>query len=483
MKLLALDMGASSGRGIVADLDGGRLTLEEVHRFENGMIERDGHRHWDVPRLRGELLTALRKAGPDVASAGIETWGVDYGYFDRDGELIGLPFGYRDERTGPMIDAVHALVGEEHLFDISGLQVVPINTIYQLADDVASRPEVLEQAHRFQMMPELFGFLLTGEHVSEYSIASTSGLLDAKARTWSDELIDKLRLPRRLFGEIAHPGERSAPLRQDVAEATGSRAELITVAGHDTACAVAATPMTSEGAMYISSGTWSLVGVELPEPVLTPEARAGNFTNEGGVNRTIRFLKNVMGLWLVQELRRLWAEGGNALDHGAVCDAAAEAPPFAALVDPNRRLFFAPEDMRAALREECRRTGQAAPEGVGPSARCVFESLALAYRECLETIQHLTGRTIDCVHVVGGGVQNRLLCQMTADACGVPVYAGPVEATAVGNVLIQAIALGAVADVAAGREIVRAAFPLDEYAPKDRAAWEKAWERYQGLPG
>ena len=482
MKLLAIDCGASSGRGILGELAGDKLSLKEVHRFKNEMLDKDGRKHWDIGRLHKETLAALQKAGPEAESVGIDTWGVDYGYVDKAGHVMGLPFAYRDARTGPMVDYVHSVVGQDKLYGINGLQVMPFNTIYQMADDVKSRPETMREAERMQFIPDLLGYLLTGQFTAEYSIASTSGLIDARTRKWSDELLDRLKIPRHLFTEISQPGGFQAALRPEVAKQTGSKAVLTLAAGHDTASAVAATPLESKNAMYISSGTWSLVGMELDQPVLDRRAQEATFTNEGGVNNTIRFLKNVMGLWLIQELQRIWAGRGTELGFGEICDEAKKAPAFAAVVDPNKQRFFAPKDMQQEFEEECRRTGQPVPKGVGPLARCVFESLALAYRQCRETLERVTGRKIDRVHVVGGGVQNTLLCQMTADACGVPVHAGPVEATAIGNILVQAIGRGAVKDLAHARRIVKAAFPLDTYAPQDQSAWAKAWERYQKLP-
>jgi rhamnulokinase len=477
MKLLAMDLGASSGRAMQGDLRGEALSLSEVHRFTNEPIEKDGHKHWDLDRLHRELLTALNHADPDVESVGIDTWGVDYGYVGPDGEVIGLPFAYRDERTVPRVDAVHERIPFDRLYAITGIQFMRINTVYQVADDAANRPDVLDAAERLLMMPELLSYLLTGEYAAEYSIASTSALLDARARAWSDEVLDAVGVPRRLFCGVSPPGAFRAELRPEL----GRRAALICPGCHDTASAVAACPLQGPDAMYISSGTWSLVGMELPEPILTDAARNANFTNEGGVAGTVRFLKNVMGLWIIQACRRRWAEAGTELGFGDICDRAEAAPPFAALIDPNAERFLAPQDMVAEVGAECERTGQPAPEGVGSTARCVFESLALAYRECLETLRELTGRRIDRIHVVGGGVQNALLCQMTANACGVPVSAGPVEATAVGNLLVQALALGAVADLPAARAIVRRTFPVEEYSPEDPAAWAAARERYRAL--
>lgn len=481
MKLLAMDIGASGGRAIMGELGGGRLTLSEIHRFRNETVERHGHRHWDVERLRSELLAALRKAGPEPESVGIDTWGVDYGYVGREGEVMEPPFAYRDTRTTAVIDDVHRVIPRQQLYEITGLQFLPFNTIYQMAEDVRSRPDVLAEADRMLMMPELLSYLLTGRYAAEYTIASTSGLLDARTRTWSEELLEAVGLPPRLFTEVSAPGAHRAEIRADIAAETGCRAVVICPACHDTASAVAATPLEGAGDMYISSGTWSLAGMEVDEPIVTEGARAANFTNEGGVGGKIRFLKNVMGLWLVQELQRVWAVRGGQVGFSEIVEAARAAGPFGALVNPNLRRFLAPADMEAEIGSECRRTGQAAPEGVGPLARCVFESLAFAYRESLEQLQELTGRRVGRVHIVGGGVQNKLLCQMTADACGVRVCAGPVEATAIGNVLVQAIALGAVAELGEARRIVSATFAPEEYVPQDTAAWEAGWERYRAL--
>jgi len=482
MKLLAIDIGASSGRGILGELDGETLSLTEIHRFENHPVEIDGHKHWDIDRLRGELIECLRKA-PHAESVGIDTWGVDYGYIGKDGELIGRPFAYRDERTEPMVDAVHARIPFERLYAIAGIQFMRLNTIYQVADDVANRPDVLDRADRMLFMPDLLSYLLTGSPVTEYSIASTSEMLDCRSRDWSDEILGTLGYPRRLLGQVTQPGAHRAALRPEIASRTGCRSTVISSGGHDTASAVAAAPLADADSMYISSGTWSLAGMELEQPILTDAAREANFTNEGGVGGTIRFLKNVMGLWLVQELQRLWATEGNVLTFADICDEARKAQPFVSLFDANHEALLAPDDMRSAIQTLCRAAGEPAPEGVGPLARSVFESLAMAYRVCVEQLERLTGRSVGRIHIVGGGVQNRLLCQMTADASGRTVYAGPVEATAIGNLLIQAVALGSVADLDAARGIVRATFPLEDYTPKDQAEWAAAWERYGELTG
>ncbi len=481
MKLLAIDIGASSGRAMLGELKDDGLALTELHRFENAPVELHGHKHWDIGDLGAQIYIALARAGPDVRAVGIDTWGVDYAYLDADGRLIIPPFAYRDDRTQGVPERVHRDIPFERIYEITGIQYMPINTIYQMAEDAAARPDVLRSADRMLMMPELLSRLLTGRNAAEYSIASTSALVDARARAWSDELIDALGLPRRLFGELHQPGEFRAPVQPEVRSQTGCRADVILSGSHDTASAVAATPLGDRRAMYISSGTWSLAGMELDEPLMTPDARENNFTNEGGVAGKTRFLKNVMGLWLIQEMKRLWDAEGDRLSFADICDRAEQAPPFAALIDPNRERFLAPEDMRREVRDECRRTGQPEPEGVGPLTRTVFESLALAYRECLDQLRRLTGRPVERVHVVGGGVRNELLCQMTADACGLPVYAGPVEATAIGNLIVQAIALGELVDLEAAREMVGRTFPPREYEPRETDAWLEARERYAAL--
>jgi sugar (pentulose or hexulose) kinase len=481
VKLLAIDIGASSGRALQGELSGETLSFSEVHRFKNEPTEKDGHKHWDVERLRSEIVTGLTKADRDIETVGIDTWGVDYGYIDGDGDLMAAPFAYRDDRTRTAVDRAHQRIPFRRLYEIAGIQFMPINTIYQMVDDAESRPELVARADRALMMPELLAYMLTGEYAAEYSIASTSGLLDARRRDWSDEILGALELPRRLFGDISPPGGFTAELSPDVASASDCRARLVLPACHDTASAVAATPLDGPGSMYISSGTWSLAGLELDRAVLGDEARDANFTNEGGVGGTIRFLKNVMGLWIIQECRRVWAEAGDEKDFGEICGEAAKARPFAALFNVDNERFLAPENMPAEIRAECERTGQPPPEGVGATARCVFECLALAYRVCLEQLEALTGRRIERIHVVGGGVQNKLLCQMTASACGVPVLAGPVEATAIGSLLVQGVALGAISDIEAARRVVRATFAPDEYMPRDGAEWQAARRRYAEL--
>lgn len=482
MKLLAIDIGASGGKAVLGEFTGRGLAVSELRRFPNGMIDVNGHKHWDALRLFEECKECLRAAPPDFAGAGIDTWGVDYGYVAADGDLLGLPFAYRDARTAAGVERVGARIPRDRLYGLNGLQFMPFNTIYQVAEDLQSRPWLVERADKLLMMPELLGFLLTGEAVAEYSEASTSGLLDARTRRWSGELLAAVGFPPERLAAVAAPGAARARLSAGVGRETGSRAEIVWPACHDTGSAVAAVPAAGEGWAFISSGTWSLVGMELAAPVLTEASRKLNFTNEGGVGGTVRFLKNVTGLWLLEELRRGWVRMGQSLDFAEIAAAARRAPAFGSLVDPDDPSFAAPPDMQSAIAEFCRRTGQAVPEGAGPLARCVFESLALACRRAVRQLEQASGREVGRLHAVGGGSRNELLCQMTADACSLPLHAGPFEATALGNLLVQAIAHGAVKDVAEGRRLIAASQPPREHLPaRDAARWDAAAARFEAL--
>jgi len=485
MKLLAIDLGASGGKAVLGEFSGERLAMTELRRFPNGMVDVHGHKHWPVLRLLAEVKECLRAAGPDLAGAGLDTWGVDYGYVGRDGDLLGLPFAYRDGRTAAAVERVHRSIPPGRLYAINGLQFLPFNTLYQVADDLEARPWLVERADRLLLMPDLLGFLLTRRAVAEYTMASTTGMLDARARQWSGEVLAGLGFPAERLPELAAPGTARARLTPEVARETASRAQIVFPAGHDTASAVAAVPGAGDDWAFLSSGTWFLVGAELPAPILSEAARSMNFTNEGGVAGTIRFLKNVTGLWLLEELRRGWSRAGRELDWAAIALESARAPALVSLVNPDDPGLAAPADMAGAIRDFCRRTGQPVPEGVGPLARCVFESLALACRRVLGQLAELTGRTIRRLHAVGGGSRNELLCAMLAEAAGVPVLAGPAEATAAGNLLVQAMSHGLVKDLAEGRRLVAASAPMREYLPagSGAAAWDEAAGRFERLFG
>ena len=421
--------------------------------------------------------------GDNVSSIGIDTWGVDYALLDKNGRMLSNPVHYRDTRTDGITDHVAKKLPLSDLYATAGLQCINFNTIFQLAADLIDDPNVFERADRMLNIPDLLNYFLTGKMANEYTILSTAAILDAAKRDYAFELTDKLGIPRKLFGEIVQPGNRLGKLLPQVLGETGKTdAEVINVAAHDTASAVLAVPTQEDDFIFISSGTWSLMGTELKQPLINARSEALNFANEGGVNGTIRFLKNIMGLWLIQESRRQWRREGNEYSFAQMEAWAKECKPFRSLINPDDASFATPGNMPERIREYCRRTGQPVPETVGEVVRCIYESLALKYRLTVESINELMGRQAKVIHVVGGGTKDKFLSQMTADACGIPVSAGPEEATAVGNLMMQAIAAGEVADVKQARQIIAASFELKSYEPtQDRAMWDEAYGRFCAL--
>ncbi|MEU4291094.1 rhamnulokinase family protein [Kribbella sp. NPDC026596] len=473
-RVAAVDLGASSGRVMLGAVGDGRLDLTEIHRFWNGPVQVSGTLHWDILHLYRSLLEGLRTAGA-VDGIGIDSWAVDYGLLDTSGRLLSNPVHYRDSRTDGVMERVLEKVSASELYEITGLQQLPFNTIYQLAAENA-----LDRAEVLLMIPDLLSYWLTGEVGAERTNASTTQLYDVRARGWSDVLAAKVGIPRELLPALREPGEVVGTLLPYVVEETGLDAAtpVIAVGSHDTASSVVAVPAGDERFAYISSGTWSLVGLELEAPVLTEEARSANFTNEGGVDGRTRFLRNVMGLWILQECQRVWGDD----DLPRLLQEAADAPPFAVLIDPDAPEFLAPGNMPQRIDEHCRATGQEPPRSRAAAVRCVLESLALAYRRTLRSAQSIADRAVDVLHVIGGGSQNELLCQLTADACGLPVLAGPVEASALGNVLVQARALGEpLPDLSAMRALVRSTHHLRRYDPQGKPAdWDAAESRMFG---
>ncbi|WP_433472749.1 rhamnulokinase [Spirillospora sp. CA-142024] len=470
----AVDLGASSGRVMAGRVGPDTLALDEIRRFPNRPVRVNGTLHWDILGLYGNVLDGLRAAPPGLASAGIDSWAVDYGLLDAGGTLLGNPVHYRDARTDGVMDRVRAELGDDLLYQASGLQFLPFNTIYQLAADDLSRAGTL------LLVPDLLAYWLTGEIGAERTNASTTGLLDVRDGTWSGDLLSRLGLPAGILPPLRDPGSVIGTLRADVAAEIGHDALRVTAVGsHDTASAVAAVPATTGRFAYISCGTWSLVGVELDEPVLTEASRKANFTNEGGVDGTVRYLRNVMGLWLLQESLRTW---GNP-DLPALLAEAEDVPGLRSLIDPDDPEFLPPGDMPARIAAHCRRRGFPEPATRAETVRCVLDSLALAHRATLRQASRLSGREIDVVHLVGGGSRNDLLCRLTADASGLPLIAGPVEATALGNVLAQARAHGVVADLAESRALVAATQDVRRYTPSgDESRWRDAAARL-GLEG
>lgn len=467
---LAADFGGGSGRVIAGWLEDGKLVMEEVHRFGNRQVRLGDHVYWDFPALFEDMKVGLRKAaskGYAVESIGVDTWGVDFGLIDRDGQLLGNPVCYRDARTAGMIDKLFKTVNPSEHYATTGIQVMEINTLAQLLSikDTAQ----LEAAHRLLFMPDLFSYFLTGKATNEYCIASTSELLDAKNRDWSWETIEALGLPKHIFGEIVMPGTVRGILRGDISEETGlGEVKVIAVGSHDTASAVAAVPaIEGDGPVaFLSSGTWSLLGVELPEPILSEEARQAEFTNEGGVGGRIRFLQNITGLWIMQRLMAEWKERGEEQTFALILPAAANAS-ISSIIPVADAVFMNPTSMEKAICDYCESSGQAVPQSKGELVRCVFQSLAKKYKEAISGINGLLPESLKRLHIIGGGSQNDLLNQLTSDALGVPVWAGPVEATAMGNILVQAMAAGEVADLAEIREIVRRSVTPKVFEPNN----------------
>jgi rhamnulokinase len=484
-QFLAFDLGAESGRGILGLFDGSRLHLEVIDRFPNEPVRILDALHWDVLRLYRDMLHTLRLCaaayGP-LDGLGVDTWGVDFALLGRDGALLGNPRHYRDPHTEDIMEQVFARVPRQHIFQRTGIQFMRFNTLFQLLALQRGRSPLLEAAQTLLFMPDLFHYLFTGIKVNEYTDASTSQMLDPRTRSWAMELIREVGLPTNLLGTLISPGTVLGPLRASLAAETGSNVvSVIAPASHDTASAVVAVPASAASWAYISSGTWSLMGVELPEPLVNEAALEANFTNEGGVGGTTRFLKNIMGLWLVQECRRAWERAGTKHNYDELMRQAEAAVPFASLVDPDDSSFVLPSNMPAALADFCRRTGQPQPQGIGGTVRCALESLALCYRWVLEKVEALTGRRTEVIHIVGGGSQNALLNQFTADACNRLVLAGPVEATALGNVLVQALGLGVLGSLAEAREVVRRSFDVRTFTPRQPDAWQVPYERFRSF--
>jgi rhamnulokinase len=481
LRLLAADLGAESGRVMAGGFDGSRLTLSEAHRFDSRPVPLPDGLHTDVLRIFAEILgglAAAARSGGELAGVGVDTWGVDFALLDGDGRLLGNPYHYRDCLGSGILERTLARVPRAEIFAATGIQLMELNTLFQLALLQERGAAELAAARRLLMMPDLFSYWLGGRPVSEYTIATTSQCYDTRAGDWARGLLERLSLPTAIFGEVVPPGTVLGRLRKDVAEETGAGPlPVIAVGGHDTALAVAAVPARGGDFAYVSSGTWSLLGAEIDAPCIGEASLAANFTNEGGVGGTIRFLKNLCGLWLVQESRRAWAKGGKADSYDNLATMAAAAPGFRSLVDVDAPDFAAPGDMPSRLQAFCRRTGQPVPETKGEIVRCALDSLALKYRYVLGTLERILGRRLEPLHVVGGGARNRLLCQLAADATGRTVVAGPVEATAAGNVAMQVMALGELGSLADARDVVRRSFGIETHEPRPGAAVEDAYAR------
>ena len=483
---LAFDLGAESGRAVLGWLADDELRLEEVHRFANGPVRVGDSLHWDVLRLWSEvqrgLALAAARAGDGLASLGVDTWGVDFGLLAADDSLLGNPHHYRDPRTDGMLEAAFAVTPRDEIYRQTGIQLMQLNTLYQLLAMVRADSPALASARHLLMMPDLLNFWLSGVKANEFTDATTTQCYDPRGERWATGLLERLGIPTGLFGDIVPPGTALGPLRPSVAaDAHCPPVQVIATASHDTASAVAAVPAAATDYVYISSGTWSLMGIESPAPVISDASLRANLTNEGGVAGTIRLLKYIMGMWLVQECRRAWAAEGKTYTYDALTALAEAAPAFGPLINPSDARYLAPGEMPARIQAACRESDQSVPDTPGALVRCVLESLALEYRRVIDLIETIVSRPMTAVHIVGGGSRNRLLNQLTANATGRPVIAGPVEATATGNILVQAIATGRLASLREGRDLLRRIVETTTYEPRDGAAWDAVYERYLGL--
>lgn len=497
-RVLAFDLGASSGRAMLGSLEDGRFSLAEVHRFPNDPVSVNGTLYWDVYRLFHEIKLGISKARAvgEFESIGIDTWGVDFGLLRSDGSLVECPVHYRDARTVGVPDKAFAKIPRDELYGITGIQVMELNTIFQLYSLVRSRAHIIDEAETLLMMSDLFNFFLTGEKRTEYSIATTTHMVDAKTGEWSRSILDALGIPARLLTGIVPSGTAVGTLHRDLCRMLDCPpVKVIAVAGHDTQSAVAAVPaiatpqwvVTPQGFggdfAFLSSGTWSLLGTELDAPILDGAAASLNVTNEGGFGGKITLLKNIVGLWLVQESRRQWEREGAMYSFAALCDMARSATGADCFIDPDDPVFTAPGNIPERVREYCERTGQTVPETPGEIMRCVYRSLALKYRWALEQIESCAGKRYPRLHVVGGGARDSFLCQLTANACAREVVAGPVEATVLGNVAVQMITLGAVPDIDTARKIVADSYPLETYSPNGATGREAEYERFLAACG
>jgi rhamnulokinase len=483
---LAIDLGAESGRAILGEFDGSHLVLKEIHRFPNTPVRLPDGLHWDALRLFGEIkysiAAAVHETGGQIDGIGLDTWGVDYGLLDRQGVLLSNPYHYRDSRTDGMVEAAFSIVPRKEIFDLTGIQFMQLNSLYQLFSMAHSGSPLLDITETFLTMPDLFNYWLTGQKGCEFTNATTTQCYNPRQRAWAHDMLDRLGIPSGIFPDIIRTGSVMGPLLPDLAHELGAPAiPVIAPACHDTGSAVAAVPGQGNNYAWISSGTWSIMGVTVNEPVINDQALAFNFTNEGGVNYTYRLSKNIMGLWLVQESRRTWEHQGQVYSYEELTRSAAETAPLVSIIDPDSIDFLKPGDMPARIRAYCERTGQPQPESTGAVIRCALESIALRYRWVIERLEDLLGRRLDSVHIMGGGTKNRLLSQLTADATGRQVITGPVEATATGNLLTQALALGEISSLDDIRDIVCQSFDVETFEPAPSQAWDDAYARFLHL--
>ena len=485
-KMLAIDLGATSGRGIVGHFDGNKLSLKENHRFDNDPVMAADTFYWDILRIFFEIQNSIRKCAlsedKDIASIGIDTWGVDFGLLDKGGKLMGNPVHYRDTRTAGIQDYAFGKVSAEEIFAKTGIAHIDFNTIYQLMAMLKNNPNALDGADKLLFIPDLLNYFLTGIKSTEYTVASTGGLLDVSNRTWANDLITKLGVPTSIFTEIAQPGTVLGKLKADISESTGIYdANVVHVAAHDTASAVVSVPVNNKDFIYISSGTWSLMGTEIDTPVTTPKAMKCGFTNEGGTHGKTRFLKNIMGTWIESECKRQWAREGEKFTYDELSDMAKNSEPLKCFISPDDPRFSPPGNMPKRIQDYCKETNQYIPQTKGEIVRCIFDSLAMKYRWTVENMDEMLGRYTPAINIVGGGTKEPLLSQYTADACKRPVYAGPTEATAIGNLCGQLMAAGKISGLDEAREVVKNSFEIKTYEPTNSDMWDAGYEKFLKL--
>lgn len=462
---LAFDFGASSGRLMLSAFDGEKITIEEIYRFPNEPVKLGQSFYWDFLRLFHELKNGLKlvsKRKIKISSIGIDTWGVDYGLLDKNDQLISNPFHYRDKRTEGIIKDFENMALLQEIYDVTGIQFMEFNTIFQLYCDYKKRPELLDNAKTLLFMPDLFNFYLTNEKYNEYTVASTSQMLDANKKDWARDLIKKLNLPEGIFQKILMPGKIIGYLTKEIQEETGlSDIPVISVGSHDTASAVAGTPIENGSSAYLICGTWSLLGVESEKPIINENTKKYNFTNEGGVEGCIRLLKNINGLWIIQQLKQSWNSNGIKIGFPEISQMASKAENEKFIINPNDKLFIAPDDMAEAIKQYCVETGQGLPQNIGDIARAAYNGIVEQCKNCLNNLEDIVGREIDTIHMVGGGIQDKFLCKLTADVTGKKVITGPVEASIYGNVIVQLMALGYIKDLREGRKIIKKSIEND----------------------
>ena len=480
-RVLAFDFGASSGRAIIGCFDGDKITLEEVHRFSNDPVSVGGTVYWDVLRLFYEIKQGIVKAkiAGGFDSIGIDTWGVDFGLIDSEGKLMENPVHYRDTRTAGLVEESFKTMPKEKLYGVTGIQFMELNTLFQLISLKKYRPWMLERADKMLFMPDLFAYMLTGKMCAEYSIATTSQLIDLETKSWSKEILDAFGIKKSLFAPLVKPGTVLGELSKEICEECGvDPVPVISVCGHDTQSAITSVPCEDGNFAFLSSGTWSLFGTELDKPIVNETSMNINITNEGGFDDSTGFLKNIIGLWLIQESRRQWKREGEEYSYADLEKLALAAEPFKCFIDPDAPEFVPHGNIPERVREFCRRTGQYVPQTVGEVMRCIYESLAMKYRLTFEKLRECTKRDYPVIHVIGGGTKDGLLCQMTANSCDRTVKAGPIEATVMGNVAVQLMSDGSVDNIGQARKIIADSSELKIFEPKETGDWAKAYEDF-----